>query len=110
VELTRADERSQIILRSNRMQAELLVGATGWPFEILFVSLAPGTASAPEPAAHDAKEAIVILSGRAKFESGSRVEHLLVGDSVAYDSRVPHRVTNEGDEELTFIDVIAGRF
>lgn len=110
VELTRVDERPQIILPSRRMQAELLVGATGWPFEILFVRLAPGMSSAPEPASHDAKEAVVVLTGRAKFESGTRVEHLLVGDSVAYDSRVPHRFTNDGDVELTFIDVIAGRF
>src|SRR5204863_8327443 len=92
------------------LDMEVMVEAPGRRFDMLFVRIPVGGATADEPRAHDAYEALFVIRGRAALEIGSVREELGSGDTVYYSGRTPHRVVNIGRGELVLIDVVAGRF
>jgi mannose-6-phosphate isomerase-like protein (cupin superfamily) len=48
-----------------------------------------------------------ILSGRATFEIGGEEFALTARQGIAVAPRAPHRLSNKGDEELTFLVISA---
>jgi transcriptional regulator with XRE-family HTH domain len=56
----------------------------------------PGTASAPEPMAHEGCEFGVVLEGTLDVTVGGRSYTLQPGDLISYDSNRPHRFINNG--------------
>lgn len=108
VVVTRVDQRTQMIPPTRDVAVDMLVSAPGRPFELLLVKLAPGRSTAPDLVAHHAKEAMTVITGRARFESESFVTELEAGDTVYLNADHPHRMINIGDDELTFIDVVVG--
>lgn len=56
----------------------------------------PGTASAPEPLAHEGCEFGVVLEGTLDVTVGGRSYSLQPGDLISYDSNRPHRFVNNG--------------
>ena len=56
----------------------------------------PGTASAPEPMAHEGCEFGVVLEGTLDVTVGGRGYTLQPGDLISYDSNRPHRFINNG--------------
>lgn len=71
--------------------------------EVLQGHLLPGGSSAAEPWSHPSEECVLVLRGRLVVEV-SGVEHPLeAGDSCYFDSSLPHRYLNPGDEAADFI-------
>jgi mannose-6-phosphate isomerase-like protein (cupin superfamily) len=65
--------------------------------------LEPGGASSAEPWAHPSEECLVVTAGRLVVEVADERHPLGPGDSCYFDSRLPHRYVNEGDEPATFL-------
>ena len=59
-----------------------------------------------EQSAHEGEEFIHILSGNLKLEYGTISETLRAGDSVYYDSIVPHRVLSADSQPVRILAVI----
>jgi transcriptional regulator with XRE-family HTH domain len=59
-----------------------------------------------DKSAHEGEEFIYILSGALSLEYGSTKQVLKAGDSVYYDSIVPHRVLAAGGESAKILAVI----
>jgi transcriptional regulator with XRE-family HTH domain len=59
-----------------------------------------------EQSAHEGEEFIHILSGSLKLEYGTISETLRAGDSVYYDSIVPHRVLSADSQPVKILAVI----
>jgi transcriptional regulator with XRE-family HTH domain/quercetin dioxygenase-like cupin family protein len=59
-----------------------------------------------EKSAHEGEEFIHILSGNLKLEYGTVSETLKAGDSVYYDSIVPHRVISADSQPVKILAVI----
>lgn len=108
VVVTRADQRAQMIPPTRDVAVDMLVSTPGRPFELLWVKLAPGMSTAPDLVAHHAKEAMVVISGRARFESESHSTDLGPGDTVYLNADYGHRMINVGSDELVFIDFVVG--
>lgn len=108
--VTRKAERHQVIVPSRNFQVEQLVEAPGRPFDFWMVHLAPNSATAPEPIAHDAREALYVVKGRARFENRDGVVDLEEGDTIYFHSQVAHRIVNTGKSKLTFLSCIVGTF
>jgi transcriptional regulator with XRE-family HTH domain len=68
--------------------------ATG--IEIVFNEWAPGTGSGGESTHHDGHEYGVVLEGRLVIEVDEHTYELKRGDSIGYDSRLPHKIENSG--------------
>jgi transcriptional regulator with XRE-family HTH domain len=62
--------------------------------EIAINTYKPGTASAPEPVAHDGCEFGVVLDGTLEVTVGGRTHKLQKGDLISYPSTEPHRFSN----------------
>jgi quercetin dioxygenase-like cupin family protein len=59
-----------------------------------------------EKSAHEGEEFIHILEGSLKLEYGTSTETLKTGDSVYYDSIVPHRVLSADSQPVKILAVI----
>lgn len=63
----------------------------------------PGADSGEEMLEHDGEEGGVVISGRIEITVDGEVGVLGVGDAYYFDSRLPHRFRNVGDEECVIV-------
>lgn len=73
--------------------------------EPFVVTLKPNTEVKP-PSSHDGEEFIFVLSGKMEALVGEASEVLEPGDSIYYDSSVPHLVRAFGDEPAQILAVL----
>jgi transcriptional regulator with XRE-family HTH domain len=71
----------------------LAQGKAGRSMEPFIVDIRPGSAPPPELSVHEGEEFIYVLTGSIELSYGSESIALGAGDSVYYDSLVPHRVS-----------------
>jgi transcriptional regulator with XRE-family HTH domain len=79
--------------------------------EFLLAVYPKGGESAPADALvrHTGRELGIVLRGRLGVTVGFEDYELGPGDSVSFDSTVPHRLHNEGDETVEAVWVVLGR-
>jgi transcriptional regulator with XRE-family HTH domain len=78
--------------------------------DFLFVTYPPGSSSSPGGLMrHAGHEYGIVLSGRLEVTTGFTTQVLEVGDSIRFDSALPHRLGNPGDEPATGVWVVIGR-
>jgi DNA-binding XRE family transcriptional regulator/mannose-6-phosphate isomerase-like protein (cupin superfamily) len=115
-----APSEGPVLRAANRLS---LVLATGVRWERLTASHDPGveflyctypvggeSAPANDLVTHDGSEYGVILKGRCGATVGEENYELEAGDSIAFDSRTPHRIWNLSDDEpMLAIWTVVGR-
>jgi transcriptional regulator with XRE-family HTH domain len=74
--------------------------------EPFHVTLVPDEVHKVEPNEHIGEEFIFVLTGRVKVTLLDHTDILNPGDSIYYDSTLPHIVACEGGEEATILAVI----
>lgn len=77
--------------------------------EFLEVVYAPGTEAPAEHIVHQGREYGVIIEGALSVEVHGEATTLLPGDSIVFDSALPHRFWNEGDTEVRAIWFVRDR-
>lgn len=112
-DLFRQDEAEEVALvrRERRIQVRspqggieyTRVSAASARLEVLEGTLEPGGASSDARYSHPSEECVLLLSGSLVVEAGDGRYELGPGDSCTFDSRVPHRYVNEGDEAARFL-------
>lgn len=104
----RADHHPTIKLSSGPRWSRLT--AVGEPdAEFLEVVYAPGTAAPPEYIHHSGREYGIIVAGVLSVEVAEATAQLHPGDSIVFDSGLPHRFWNAGEEEVRAIWFVRGR-
>jgi mannose-6-phosphate isomerase-like protein (cupin superfamily) len=63
----------------------------------------PGADTGLELYTHEAEEAGLVISGMIELTVGERRQVLGVGDAYVFDSRIPHRFRNTGDETCVIV-------
>src|SRR4029079_14753212 len=103
----RRDERPSLsfgVLGTKRLLTPRPLGQ----LEVFAGELDVGGSSGTEPYAHgDSEELLIVQSGHVQLELGADVHELESGDSIAYRSSTPHRVTNLGEEPAEVIWIIS---
>ncbi len=74
--------------------------------EPFLVTLTPAGASHVEPNQHDGEEIIFVLEGQVEVKLAEHTDILNPGDSIYYDSNLPHVVSCYGDNQATILAVI----
>lgn len=78
--------------------------------DFLFVTYPPGSSSSPSGLMrHAGHEYGIVLSGQLEVTTGFTTQVLGPGDSIRFDSTLPHRLSNPGDEPATGVWVVIGR-
>lgn len=76
--------------------------------EPLLVTVQPGRVM-EEPYSHDGEEFAYVLDGRLRYVVDGAEYHLGPGDSIHFQSSVPHGINNDSDAPVTAIWVVTPR-
>ena len=106
----RADSRATIDLESG-VRWERLTPGPDHDLDFLFVTYDVGGSSSEgnRSIRHSGHEYGLILSGTLEVTVGFDHYALGPGDSISFDSTVPHHLTNRGDEPVRGVWVVVGR-
>jgi transcriptional regulator with XRE-family HTH domain len=106
----RGDERSRLDLESG-VRWERLTVRNERDVEFIYTVYPPGSESAPADALvrHNGREFGLVLSGRLGVTVAFDEHVLEPGDSIFFESTIPHRLHNDGSEDVTAIWIVLGR-
>ncbi len=82
------------------------MGKTDRHMEPFYVEILPESAKDAKLSSHEGEEFIVVSSGKIKVVYGQESHIIEAGDSIYYNSVVPHYVSCEGDEKATIYAVL----
>jgi len=85
------------------MVVEEAAAPVDWPFTAARFEVPPGATT--ELDVHDVVELWMVRTGTGTVTSGDTTMDVAPGSMVYFASRVPHRVTNTGDEQLRLFSV-----
>lgn len=108
--VVRQDGRQAVQLATG-VRWELLTPHTRQDVDFLYVTYAPGSESCPHDSLmrHDGREYGHVVAGRLGVTIGFETYELQAGDSVAFESSMPHRLFCVGNEEARAIWFVVGR-
>lgn len=75
----------------------------GGSLQILHERYPPGADTGADMISHEAEEGGIVISGRIEITVANRREVLGPGDAYLFDSRLPHRFRNRGDEPCLIV-------
>jgi transcriptional regulator with XRE-family HTH domain len=84
----------------------LAANKAGRHMEPFLIDIHPLSAQAALQSAHEGEEFIYVLSGAIEVNYGKDLYRLKAGDSIYYDSIVPHHVHSAGDQEARVVAVV----
>jgi len=97
--IVKKNERKKIQLPKSNVTYELLSpDLIGRKIEFLQVEIKPGECNTDALISHEGEECGLVLKGKLKVRWGDKEYILEEGDSIYFDSTVPHRYVNIGDE------------
>lgn len=102
IHVSRPAERFRMVAPKGQVTYERITPGRG-DFEVLRAVLAPGDTSAEEPWAHASAECAYVLDGALTVTIGTETHQLSTGDAVTFDSRQPHRYSNQTDAPVSFL-------
>lgn len=107
----RARDRAAIELESG-VRWERLTAWNDPDVEFLYATYEVGGASSPDGALvrHNGREFGTVISGRLGVTVGFEDYVLGPGDSISFESSIPHRLHNDGDVVVNAIWVVLGRY
>ena len=71
--------------------------------QILFERYQPGSDTGQSMLSHDAEEGGIVLKGRLEVTVGEQVQTLTAGDAYRFNSKLPHRFRNTGNEQCVIV-------
>ena len=105
--VVRADRRRAISYPGSRVRREILTPGLHGRMVLLWVSLPPGTISGAERVHHEGEECVVVIRGALTVLMGDTAVELAPGDSMTFDSGIPHSFRNPGDEDCEAVVAIS---
>jgi transcriptional regulator with XRE-family HTH domain len=84
----------------------LAEGKTARHMEPFMIAVKPGTAEHHSLSTHEGEEFIYVLDGEIEIEYGLDLHVLAPGDSIYYDSIVPHQLRAHGDAPARILAVV----
>ncbi len=104
--LVKEGDRRRVVFPRAGLVYEIIHSDLQKKMGIMIGTLEPGGATSDEPLGHGGEECLVMLSGRMMIRVGQETMELEGGDSLYFDSSVPHRLFNAGEQPCTFYLII----
>lgn len=101
--VVRKNERKRLVIDGSGGIYELLSPDSHQNIEFLYIMLKAGELSNSEMISHEGEECGYVLKGHLLVKVGSEEYYLGEGDSISFDSTIPHRYINIGDRECISI-------
>jgi len=84
----------------------LAANKAGRHMEPFLIDIHPSSALDAKPSEHEGEEFIYVFSGEVEVSYGKEIVRLSVGDSIYYDSIVPHNVHSTGSKPAQILAVV----
>lgn len=97
--VVKRDQRKTIKTSNRKALYELLSQDLNRKIEFLYITIKPGEQSEGGLVMHEGEECGVVIKGRLLIKMENEEYILEEGDSIYYDSTIPHRYVNIGDED-----------
>lgn len=104
--VVRANERRTVRYPDSGVTREILSPNLRGRLAVLWVTFPPGEGTSPETVRHVGEECVVVLTGTLDVLVGDGVIRLGAGDSMTFDSELPHLFRNTTDEPVRAIVAI----
>lgn len=104
--VVRKEERKRIRAPQSPVEYELLSPDLQRKMEVIQMVLEPGQASTPVPMGHRGEECATLIAGSVRVQVGDEFFDLEEGDTIYFDSGIPHRVVNLGSSQARIISAI----
>lgn len=101
--IVRKEARRKLI--SEGVQQELLSPDTRQKFDVVWTTIAPGYTNADTPMSHEGAKTYLVVLGKMEVILDGTAHQLNDGDTISFDSSVPHSFANKTDDEAAFIGV-----
>lgn len=93
-------EDQQVYVTGEGVQRRVLRTDAAHGIEFVMNEYETGTGSAGEPVHHEGHEYGLVLEGTLTVEVDGSTYELKPGDSIAYNSSLPHKIVNAGSEHV----------
>jgi transcriptional regulator with XRE-family HTH domain len=103
--VVRQNRRKRLQLPESHVVYELLTPDLRWDIEFIWIALEPDHPPT-ESMAHPGQECVLVIQGTLHLIVGAEEFVLETGDSIAFDSGLPHRIENRGDVTMVQISAI----
>jgi transcriptional regulator with XRE-family HTH domain len=103
--IVRRDRRKRLQVPESNIVYELLTPDLRWDIEFVSIELQPGQPPV-ESMSHPGQECCLVLSGTLTVVIGDDEFELRQGDSIAFDSSLPHHIENRGAEPVVQVSAI----
>ena len=104
--LVKKKERRQVLFPNSGLDYEIIHSDLQKKMGVHVGTLKKGGETSDELLVHEGEECLVILEGWMKVQIGEEVIRLEAGDSLYFDSSIPHRLSNEDDQDCKFYLII----
>lgn len=102
VYVSRPGERFMMQAPAGLITYERLTSGRG-NFEMLRGVLHPGDVSASAPRGHPSTECVYVLEGEIVASIGGVEHRVALGEAITFDSRLPHRFSNDGETDAVIL-------
>lgn len=104
--VVRSHERASVRNLGANLYYELLTPDLQRNIQMIWLHIEPGQVTSDMPRSHEGEECAVVLEGTVEVEVGGVFHVLSTGDSISFDSGLPHRVRNVGPIPASLISAI----
>lgn len=101
--IVRKNERKKLVIDHSHGVYELLTPDLNRKIEFLYITLCGGESSQDQLIAHDGEECGIVIKGKMMVKTENNEYILEEGDSIAFDSTIPHRYINIGEGECVSV-------
>ena len=106
-QLVRVADRRRLVHPKRHWEDMLLTPRTSKRLQVILSSVEPGQGSGERAYSHDSdEECVVVLKGRLEFWVADEHYEMEEGDSLLFESRLPHRNVNPGPGKAEVLWVI----
>ena len=94
------DQRAQAFIKrtKNYYYQTLTPGAENLHLRGFMITIEPKQAHKPVAYKHEGEEFIYVMEGSLELTLDHKIKHLKVGESIHYNSEIPHKLKNLGNE------------
>jgi transcriptional regulator with XRE-family HTH domain len=105
--VVRADDRARLMHPRRKWQDFLLTPQSAKRLQVILSVIEPGEGSGNKPYTHDSdEECVIVLKGQLEFRIKDEVYRLQEGDSLTFESRLPHSNRNRGHTKAEVLWII----
>ncbi|MDQ3548082.1 MAG: cupin domain-containing protein, partial [Chloroflexota bacterium] len=105
--VVRANERRLVTYPGSDVRREILSPSTNGRMILLWVTFPPGERSGHQPVHHIGEECVIVIRGTLSVQAADDSVTLEAGDSMTFDSELPHTFWNPTDEPTEVVVAIS---